>query len=55
MGASDKINKNNKGNTNHNDIYPFHHGTHYSTSGGVLYYLIRVQPFTTFAKIFQGG
>lgn len=35
--------------------YPFHHGTHYSTSGGVLYFLIRVEPFTTFAKIFQGG
>lgn len=34
---------------------PFHHGTHYSTSGGVLYYLIRMEPFTTFARIFQGG
>ncbi|CBZ37434.1 hypothetical protein, conserved [Leishmania donovani] len=35
--------------------YPFHHGTHYSTSGGVLYFLIRVQPFTTYARLFQGG
>ncbi|KAG5495255.1 hypothetical protein JKF63_02310 [Porcisia hertigi] len=36
-------------------IYPFHHGTHYSTSGGVLYFLIRVEPFTTYARLFQGG
>ncbi|CBZ30086.1 conserved hypothetical protein [Leishmania mexicana MHOM/GT/2001/U1103] len=36
-------------------FYPFHHGTHYSTSGGVLYFLIRVQPFTTYARLFQGG
>ena len=35
--------------------YPFHHGTHYSTSGGVLYFLLRVQPFTTYARLFQGG
>ncbi|KAH8617420.1 Beige BEACH domain [Trypanosoma vivax] len=35
--------------------WPFHHGTHYSTGGGVLHYLIRVEPFTTFARIFQGG
>ncbi|KAG5469209.1 hypothetical protein LSCM4_02607 [Leishmania orientalis] len=35
--------------------YPFHHGTHYSTSGGVLYFLLRAQPFTTYARIFQGG
>ncbi|CAG9580943.1 conserved hypothetical protein [Leishmania major strain Friedlin] len=35
--------------------YPFHHGTHYSTSGGVLYFLIRVQPFTTYARLLQGG
>ncbi|ORC87230.1 putative neurobeachin/beige protein [Trypanosoma theileri] len=37
------------------DHQPFHHGTHYSTSGGVLHYLIRVEPYTTFARIFQGG
>ncbi|RNF23391.1 putative neurobeachin/beige protein [Trypanosoma conorhini] len=36
-------------------VQPFHHGTHYSTSGGVLHFLIRVEPFTTFARIFQGG
>ncbi|KAG5469563.1 hypothetical protein LSCM1_02787 [Leishmania martiniquensis] len=35
--------------------YPFHHGTHYSTSGGVLYFLLRAQPFTTYARLFQGG
>jgi hypothetical protein len=26
---------------------PFHYGTHYSTMGGVLYFLLRLQPFTT--------
>ncbi|KEG10334.1 putative neurobeachin/beige protein [Trypanosoma grayi] len=36
-------------------VEPFHHGTHYSTSGGVLHYLIRAEPYTTFARIFQGG
>lgn len=34
---------------------PFHHGTHYSTSGGVLYFLLRMEPYSTFARIFQGG
>ncbi|KAJ6229752.1 beige/beach-related [Anaeramoeba flamelloides] len=27
----------------------FHHGIHYSTPGGVSYYLIRLEPFTTLA------
>ncbi|EPY22598.1 hypothetical protein AGDE_13222 [Angomonas deanei] len=35
--------------------YPFHHGTHYSSSGAVLYFMIRSEPYTTFAKFFQGG
>lgn len=26
---------------------PFHHGTHYSTSAYVLWYLIRLEPFTS--------
>ncbi|AIO01581.1 hypothetical protein LPMP_332900 [Leishmania panamensis] len=37
------------------EAHPFHHGTHYSTSGGVLYFLVRAQPFTTYARLFQGG
>ncbi|CUG92603.1 Hypothetical protein, putative [Bodo saltans] len=35
--------------------YPFHHGSHYSSSAGVLHYLIRTEPFTTRSKIYQGG
>ncbi|KAG5504328.1 hypothetical protein JKF63_04773 [Porcisia hertigi] len=34
---------------------PYHHGTHYSTAAIVLYYLIRLQPFTSRAIRFQGG
>ncbi|KAH3756816.1 beach protein [Pelomyxa schiedti] len=33
----------------------FHHGTHYSTLGCVLHYLIRMEPFTTYFLEFQGG
>ena len=33
----------------------FHHGTHYSSAGIVLHFLIRVEPFTTLAKSLQGG
>lgn len=33
----------------------FHHGTHYSTYGHILYYLIRLSPFTELAKDLQGG
>eukprot|EP00796_Vickermania_ingenoplastis_P010593 gene10593-7359_t len=35
--------------------HPFHHGIHYSTSGGLLYYLLRAEPFTTFSRLYQGG
>ncbi|KEG11190.1 WD repeat and FYVE domain-containing protein 3-like [Trypanosoma grayi] len=34
---------------------PFHHGTHYSSSAIVMYYLIRLQPFTQWSKRYQGG
>ncbi|CBZ27146.1 conserved hypothetical protein [Leishmania mexicana MHOM/GT/2001/U1103] len=34
---------------------PYHYGTHYSTAAIVLYYLIRLQPFTSRAIRFQGG
>ncbi len=33
----------------------FHYGTHYSTAGIVLYYLLRLEPFTQFALKFQSG
>lgn len=26
---------------------PFHHGSHYSTSGYVIWYLMRLEPFTS--------
>ena len=33
----------------------FHHGTHYSNSSSVLYWMIRVEPFTTMHLELQGG
>ncbi|XP_061778985.1 lipopolysaccharide-responsive and beige-like anchor protein isoform X3 [Nerophis lumbriciformis] len=33
----------------------FHYGTHYSTSGFTLMWLLRMEPFTTFFLNFQGG
>ncbi|TKY65579.1 Neurobeachin protein 2 [Spatholobus suberectus] len=36
-------------------IPKFHYGSHYSSAGTVLYYLVRVEPFTTFAIQLQGG
>ena len=33
----------------------FHYGSHYSTAGIVLYYLIRTEPFTFLHSILQGG
>lgn len=33
----------------------FHYGTHYSTSGFTLMWLLRIEPFTTFFLNFQGG
>ena len=37
------------------DIPQFHYGSHYSSSGIVLYYLIRTEPFTTHFLKLQGG
>mmetsp|Transcript_2662 Transcript_2662/g.7541 ORF Transcript_2662/g.7541 Transcript_2662/m.7541 type:complete len:1630 (-) Transcript_2662:717-5606(-) len=37
------------------DVPPFHYGSHYSTSGIVLYYMIRMEPFTALARQLQGG
>ncbi|QDZ23815.1 BEACH domain-containing protein [Chloropicon primus] len=33
----------------------FHYGSHYSTAGIVLYYLIRMEPFTFLHSVLQGG
>ncbi|KAJ5071714.1 beige/beach-related [Anaeramoeba ignava] len=37
------------------DTPPFHYGSHYSSSGGLLYYLIRLEPFTGLHVYLQGG
>ncbi|KAF0973818.1 hypothetical protein FDP41_007205 [Naegleria fowleri] len=34
---------------------PYHYGSHYSTSAYVTYYLIRLEPYTTLARVVQGG
>lgn len=34
---------------------PYHYGSHYSNAGFVLYYLLRLEPYTTYARILQGG
>lgn len=36
-------------------IPKFHYGSHYSSAGTVLYYLARVEPFTTLSIQLQGG
>ena len=33
----------------------FHYGTHYSTGGYVLWYLLRIEPYTTLAVHLQDG
>ncbi len=37
------------------DIPKFHYGSHFSTMGFVLYYLVRVSPFTAYHKALQSG
>lgn len=37
------------------EIPPFHYGSHYSSSGTVLFYLMRMLPFTKVALQHQGG
>ena len=34
---------------------PFHYGTHYSCSGYVLHYLLRLEPYTRMHLVLQGG
>ncbi|KAK6918481.1 Neurobeachin/BDCP, DUF4704, partial [Dillenia turbinata] len=36
-------------------IPKFHYGSHYSSAGMVLYYLVRMEPFTTLSIQLQGG
>ena len=35
------------------DIPPFHYGSHYSSAGIVLFYLLRMEPFTGLARSLQ--
>jgi len=35
--------------------HPFLYGSHYSSVGTVLYYLLRLEPFASYAKEMQGG
>ena len=37
------------------EVPPFHYGSHYSSPGVVLYYLVRSEPFSTLAMSLQGG
>lgn len=37
------------------DIPPFHYGSHYSSAGTVLFYLIRLEPFTAMNRALQVG
>ena len=34
---------------------PFHYGSHYSSSGIVLFFLLRMEPFTALSRQLQGG
>lgn len=34
---------------------PFHHGSHYSSGGVVMYFMLRVEPFTSLHVELQGG
>lgn len=34
---------------------PFHHGSHYSTAGSALFWLLRLAPFARLARELQGG
>ena len=35
--------------------HPFYYGSHYSTEGFVIYYMLRQEPFTTLGVNLQGG
>lgn len=37
------------------DMYSFHYGSHYSSAGIVLHYMVRIEPYTDMAKNLQGG
>jgi len=40
---------------NPDEFPPYHYATHYSTAGYVLYYLLRLEPFSRLAITLQGG
>ncbi|KAK9910693.1 hypothetical protein M0R45_034645 [Rubus argutus] len=54
---SDRLNKFQERYSSFEDpvIPKFHYGSHYSSAGTVLYYLVRVEPFTTLSIQLQGG
>ena len=37
------------------EIPPFHYGSHYSSAGAVLFWLLRMEPFTSYAIELQSG
>ena len=37
------------------DVFSFHYGSHYSSAGIVLHFMVRVDPYTDMAKNLQGG
>ena len=47
--------KNNTPDSSNPVIGPFHYGSHYSNSGIVLHYMIRIPPFTKLFLDYQGG
>nr|XP_043628907.1 BEACH domain-containing protein C2-like [Erigeron canadensis] len=53
----DRLKKFHKKYSSFNDpvVPKYHYGSHYSTAGAVLYYLMRVEPFTTLSVRSQGG
>merc|ERR1719491_2121535 len=42
-------------NSYNDEVPPFHYGTHYSCAAYVLYYLVRLEPFSRLALALQGG
>eukprot|EP00760_Papus_ankaliazontas_P034651 PhM_4_TR7340/c0_g1_i1/m.48938 len=39
----------------HPSMPPFHFGSHYSSSAIVMFFNVRLQPFTSFSALYQGG
>lgn len=52
--AAEAQNEQNKGQGLSHQIKPYHYGSHYSNSGIVLHFLVRLPPFTDMFLAFQG-